>query len=236
MLTSGTGKDECNTHVWIWHQTQDRSGKVSSYSQIYSHSTSVENICLGRAGEKFHVMQVKETKGRKTDFGLGLRICSGLAPPAHLEGMCTCSSCDQAGLGRAWSLLERPFLSWQSSSYVAPVSGWLCALPLQLTGCCWSSCTCPVLQSLSHSFPFLMAQSRASLLNLDARSMHWNGGVWVVSNCLKWCSCKPCLFRNMLCYARVWKTNGVKLITANEVGNPCSGWSWGIKKRLYSFA
>lgn len=111
MLTSGTGKDECNTHVWIWRQTHDRSGKVSNYSQNYSHSTSAENICLGRAAERFHVMQVKETKGRKTDFGLGLRICSGLAPPAHLEGMCTCRSCDQAGLGHVWSLLDN---SWAS--------------------------------------------------------------------------------------------------------------------------
>lgn len=39
-------------------------------------------------------------------FGLGLRICSGLAPAARLEGMCTCRSHDHAGLGHAWSLLK----------------------------------------------------------------------------------------------------------------------------------
>lgn len=214
MLTSGTGRDECNTHVWIWHQTHNRSGKVSSYSQIYSHSTSAENTCLGRAGERSHAMQVKETKGRRTNFGLGLRVCSGLCSSHPLRGECTCRSYDLTGLGRVCSSLEGPVTpegAQQSTSCVTPVSGWLCALPLQATGCCWSGCACPVLQSLSHRFPFLMAQSRASLVKLQVRSVHWNGCVRVVSDCLKWCSRQLCLFRNMLCYGRVWKTNGVKL-------------------------
>lgn len=196
MLTSGAGKDECNTHVWIWHQTQDRSGKVSSYSQIYSHSTSVENICLGRAGEKFHVMQVKETKGRKTNFGLGLRICSGLAPPAYLEGMCTCSSCDQAGLGRAWSLLERPFLELagktrapamlplcQAGFVPSPCSSQAVAGPAVLAQCSRASATA------SH-FWWLRAEHLCYILMLEACTemevSEWSLTAWsgAVANCV----------------------------------------------------
>lgn len=163
----------------MWHPTHDRSRKVSGYSQICSHSTSAENTCLGRSDERCYVMQVKEIKGRKTDFGLELRICSGLAPPAHLEGVCTCRSYELTGLSSAWRLLN-------NHSWGCLAEHQLCCPRVRLIlhppsavhrQCCWSGCACPVLQSL----PFLMAQSSASLVKLHVGSMHENGGVRVVS-------------------------------------------------------
>lgn len=198
MLTSGTGKDECNPHVWIWCQIHNSSGKVSSSSEIYSHSISAENS-LGRAGER-SVMQVKETKGRKTFWPWAEDLqwacsCCPLRGDVHLQVPWPC---------RSWPCLELAERALLRVPSRAPAVLPLCQPGFAPSPCsCCSGSACPVLQSLSHSFPFLMAQSRASLAKLDVRSMHWNGGVRVVSTCLKWCSCKPCLFRNMLCYGRV---------------------------------
>lgn len=146
------------------------------------------------------VMQMKETKGRKTFWPWAEDLhwacsCCPLRGNVHLKIPWPC---------RSWpcpELAERTLLKVPSR---APAVLPLCQAGFAPSPCsCCSGCACPVLQSLSHSFPFLTAQSRASLAKLDVRSMHWNGGVRAVSNYLKWCSCKLCLFGNILCYGRV---------------------------------
>lgn len=229
MLTSGTGKDECNPHVWIWCQIHNSSGKVSSSSEIYSHSISAENS-LGRAGER-SVMQVKETKGRKT-FWPWAEDLQWACSSAHLEGMCTCRSHDHAGLGHAWSLLKEH--SWgclAEHQLCCPCVSLALHPPLAVAALALLA-QCSRASATASRFWWLRAEHLWQSLMLGACTemevSEWSLPAWSDA------------VANRVCFGTCFVMEGCRRLlllisfTAYEVGNACSGWSWGIKHRLYS--
>lgn len=161
-----------------------------------------------------------ETKGSQIGFGLGVRICSGLALLTTLEGVCTCWSHDQAGLIGAWRLLERPLLRVPSkaANNVASCVGLTLHSPLQFINCCWSGCACPVLLQVTTASAaatnFWWLRTEHALGKLTVRHMHQNEGVRVVS-LTAWRDAlinHACLWTCFI--GRVWKTNRIKLISS----------------------